>query len=157
MPMASTQDQRKANDSGDQVLSWRVWLPRRQPLLSVTVAVFVVVLTTAVAVVYGGPFHPLLTAVMLMAAVSAHYAPVRFIIDSEGITVASLWGARKKLWKSLKTYWPNGSDGVVVSSNERRSLLTSARDLYLYIEGNRAEVLRYLSRHLSPAKRDEYV
>ena len=150
------QDQSKTNDSGDQVLSWRVWLPRRRPLLSVTVAVFVVVLTTAVAVIYGGPFYPLLTAVMLTAAVSAHYAPVHFILDSEGITVASFWGARKKLWSNLKTYWPNGEDGVAVSSSECRSLLTSARDLHLYLQGNRAEVLEYLSRHLSPAKRDEY-
>jgi len=152
----STQDQSKTNDNGGQVLSWRVWLPRRRPLLSVTVAVFVVVMTTAVAVIYGGPFYPLLTAVMLTAAVSAHYAPVHFILDSEGVTIASLWGARKKLWSNLKTYWPNGEDGVAVSSNERRSLLTSARDLYLYIEGNRVEVLEYLSRHLSPAKRDGY-
>jgi len=153
----STQDQSKINDSGDQVLSWRLWLPRRRPLLSVTAAVFVVVLTTAVAVIYGGPFYPLLTAVVLTAAVSAHYVPVRFTLDREGITVASLWGARKKLWNNLKTYWPNGEDGVVVSSNERRSLLTSAHNLYLYLEGNRAEVLEYLSRYLSPAKRDEYV
>ena len=155
--MASTQDQSKTNDSDGQVMSWRVWLPRRRPLLSVIVAVFVVVLTTAVAVIYGGHFYPLLTAVLLTAAVSAHYAPVRFILDSEGITVTSLWGARKKLWSNLKTYWPNAEDGVVVSSNERRSLLTSAHNLYLYLEGNRAEVLEYLSRHLSPAKRDEYV
>jgi len=155
--MASTQDQIITNDSSGQVLSWRVWLPRRRPLLSVTVAVFVVVLTTAVAVIYGGAFYPLLTAVLLTAAVSAHYAPVRFTLDSEGITVASLWGARKKLWSNLKTYWPNGEDGMAVSSNERRSRLTSARDLYLYFEGNRAEVLEYLSRYLSPAKRDEYV
>ena len=154
--MASTQDQSKTNDSGGQVLSWRVWLPRRRPLLSVTVAVFVVVLTTAVAVIYGGPFYPLLTAVMLTAAVSAHYAPVRFTLDREGITVASLWGARKKLWSNLKTYWPNGEDEVAISSNERRSLLSSASDLYLYLDGNTAEVLGYLSRHLSPAKRDEY-
>ncbi len=154
--MASTQDQSKTNDSGDEVLSWRLWLPRRRPLLSVTVAVFVVVLTTAVAVIYGGAFYPLLTAVLLTAAVSAHYAPVRFTLDSEGITVASLWGARKKLWSNLKTYWPNGEDGVSVSARERRGLLSSAADLYLYLEGNRAEVLEYLSRHLSPTKRDEY-
>ncbi len=148
----STQDQSKTHDSGDQVLSWRVWLPRRRPLLSVTVAVFVVVMTTAVAVIYGGHFYPLLTAVLLTAAVSAHYAPVRFTLDREGITVASFWGARKKLWSNLRTYWPNGEDEVAVSSNERRSRLTSARDLYLYIEGNRVEVLEYLSRYLSPAK-----
>ena len=154
--MASTQDQSITSDSGGQVLSWRVWLPRRRPLLSVTVAVFIVVLTTAVAVIYGGHFYPLLTAVLLTAAVSAHYAPVRFILDSEGITVASLWGARKKLWGNLRTYWPNGEDGVAVSSSESRNLLTSARDLYLYIQDNRAEVLEYLSRHLSPAKRDEH-
>ncbi|MCK4323338.1 MAG: hypothetical protein KAW89_02320 [Armatimonadetes bacterium] len=154
--MASTQGHSKTNDSSGQVLSWRVWLPRRRPLLSVTVAALVVVLTTAVAVIYGGPFYPLLTAVVLTAAVSAHYAPVRFTLDSEGITVASFWGARQKLWSNLKTYWPNRDDAVSVSASERRSLLTSARDLYLYIEGNRAEVLEYLSRHLSPAKRDEY-
>ncbi len=154
--MASTQDQSETNDSGDQVLSWRLWLPRRRPLLSVTVAVFVVVLTTAVAVIYGGPFYPLLTAVLLTAAISAHYAPVRFTLDSEGVTIASLWGARKKLWSNLKTYWPNGEDGVSVSASERRGFLSSASDLYLYLEGNRAEVLEYLSRHLSPAKRDEY-
>ncbi len=153
----STQDQSKTNDSGDQVLSWRVWLPRRRPLLSVTVAVFIVVLTTAVAVIYGGPFYPLLTAVVLTAAVSAHYASVHFIIDSEGITVASFWGTRKKLWSNLRTYWPHGDDGVAVSSSECRSLLNSVSDLYLYLDDNTAEVLQYLSRYLSPAKRDEYV
>ncbi len=155
--MASMQGQSETNDSGDWVLSWRVWLPRRRPLLSVTVAVFIVVMTTAVAAIYGGHFYPLLTAVLLTAAVSAHYAPVRFTLDSEGITVASLWGARKKLWNNLKTYWPNGEEGVTVSSTEHRTLLTSAHDLYLYLEGNRSEVLEYLSRYLSPAKRDEYV
>ncbi len=155
--MVSTQDQSKTNSSGDQVLSWRVWLPRRRPLLSVTVAVFVVVLTAGVAVIYGGPFYPLLTAVVLIAAVSAYYVPVRFTLDREGITIASLWGARNKPWSNLKTYWPNGENGVAVSSSERRSFLTSARDLYLYLDGNRAEVLQHLSRHLSPAKRDEYV
>jgi len=120
------------------------------------VAVFVVVLTTAVAVIYGGHFYPLLTAAVLTAAVSAHYTPVRFTLDSEGITVASLWGARNKPWSNLKTYWPNGEDGVAVSSSEYRSLLISAHDLYLYIEGNRAEVLEHLSCYLSPAKKDEY-
>ncbi len=150
------QNQSKTNDSGDRVLSWRVWLPRRRPLLSVTVAVLVVVLTTAVAVIYGGHFYPLLTALLLTAAVSAHYAPVHFTLDREGITVASLWGARKKLWSNLRTYWPNGEDGVAVSSSECRSPLTSARDLYLYLDGNTAEVLQYLSRHLSPTKRDEH-
>ncbi len=154
----STQNHSKVNyANGGQMLSWRVWPPRRRPLVSVTVAVLVVVLTTAVAVIYDGPFYPLLTAVVLTAALSAHYAPVRFTLDREGITVASLWGARKKLWSNLKTYRPNGEDGVVVSSNKRRSLLANAHDLYLYFEGNRAEVLDYLSRHLSPVKRDEHV
>ncbi len=155
--MASTQDQSKTNDSDGQVMSWRVWLPRRRPLLSVIVAVFVVVLTTAVAVIYGGHFYPLLTAVVLTAAVSSHYVPMHFTLDREGVTVASLWGTRKKLWRNLKTYWPNRDDAVLVSSSERGSLLSSAHDLYLYLVGNRAEVLEYLSRHLSPAKRDEYV
>ncbi len=154
--MANTQDQSKTNDSGGQVLSWRVWLPRRRPLLSVTVAVFVVVLTTAVAAIYGGPFYPLLTAVLLTAAVSAHYAPVRFTLDGEGITVASLWGAHKKPWSNLKTYWPNGDDAVSVSASGRRSLLSSACDLYLHLDGNSAEVLEHLSRYLSPAKKDKY-
>ena len=153
----STEDQSKMNYANDgQVLSWRVWLPHRRPLLSVTVAVFVVVLTTAVAVIYGGPFYPLLTAVVLIAAVSAHYAPVRFTLDGEGITVASLWGARKKPWSNLKTYWPNGDDAVSVSASGRRSLLSSACDLYLHLDGNSAEVLEHLSRYLSPAKKDKY-
>ena len=144
-------------DSTEQVITWRVWPPRRRPLLSVTVAVFVVVLTAAVAAMYSSPFYPLLTAVVLIAAVSAYYVPVRFTLDREGITIASLWGARNKPWSNLKTYWPNGENGVALSSSERRSFLTSARDLYLYLDGNRAEVLQHLSRHLSPAKRDEYV
>jgi len=142
-------------DSTEQVITWRVWPPRRRPLLSVTVAVFVVVLTAAVAAMYSSPFYPLLTAVVLIAAISAHYAPMRFTLDSEGITVASLWGARKKLWSNLKTYWPNGEDGVAVSSSECRNLLTSARDLYLYLDDNRSEVLEHLSCYLSPAKKDE--
>lgn len=154
--MASTQDHSKPKGgSSDQVLTWRVWLPRRRPLLSVGIALFVVALPVAVAYFYDSRFYPLLTLLVLVAAVSSHYVPIYFQLDAEGITVMSIWGRRIKPWAKIKTYYPNGDDGVSVSPAASRGLLAVSRDIYLYFEDNREAVLRYLTRYLSPAKRNQ--
>ena len=155
--MASTSN--RDNSGGGppgQALVWRVWLPRRRPLLSVAVAMLVVVLTAGIAVTHEGLFYPLLTFLVLAAAVSGHYAPIWFRLDGEGVHVASIWGHRTKPWCNLKTYWPNDQDGVAVSASVQRGPLTRASDLYLYFAGNREEVLRYLVYHLSPAQSSDH-
>ncbi len=142
------------NSSSEQALDWRVWLPRRRPLLSVGVALLVAALTVAAAVIFDSPFYAVLTIVVLTAAVSSHYVPLCFRLDSDGLTVASFWGQRTKPWDKLRTYWPNGEDGVTVSPSVHRGPLTAAPAFYLHFAGNREEVLRYLARHLSPAKKN---
>ena len=142
-----------ANSSSEQALDWRVWLPRRRPLRSAGVALLVLMLTVAAALIFDNLFYPLLTVVVLSAAVSGHYVPLHFRLDAAGVTVASLWGRRTKPWEKLKFYWPNGEDGVTVSPSVHRGPLTAARDFYLHFAGNREEVLRYLARHLAPAKK----
>ena len=156
--MASTKNQDKTEKSAsDQVLTWRVWLPRKRPVLSIVIALIIIALTTAVALIYRHPFYPLLTAVVLAAAVSGHYVPFRFTLNCEGVTIENIWGRRTKPWDKLKTYWPNGNDGVAVNPSDDRGPLAAVRDLYLYFAGNQDEVLRYLARHLSPVKKSEYV
>ncbi len=152
--MVNTEGLNKAEESSSEhALNWRVWLPQRRPLLSVGVAILVVALTVAAAVIFDSPFYGMLTIVVLTAAVSGHYVPLDFRLGSDGVTVASFWGRRTKPWGKLKTYWPNGEDGVTVSPSVHRGPLAAARDFYLHFAGNREEVLRYLARHLSPAKK----
>ncbi len=152
--MATTQSQGQPQQSSpEQALTWRVWLPRRRPLLSAGVALFIVALTVATALLSDSPFYPVLVLIVLSAAVSGHYVPFRFTLDSEGVTVASMWGRRTKPWDKLKTYWPSGDDCVTVSPSVHRGPLTAARDIYLYSGDNRAEVLQYLTWYLSPAKK----
>ncbi len=151
--MASTNSQGQPDQSSpEQPLTWRVWLPRKRPLLSVVVTLVVVGLVVGVAYTYGGVFYPVLALLVLVAAISGHYMPSKFTLDAEGVTVASVWGRRTKPWENLKTYWPNGDHGVTVSPTVRPGPLTLARDIYLHYEDNREEVLRYLARHLSPGK-----
>ena len=152
--MVNTESPNKPEESSsEQALNWRVWLPQRRPLLSVGVALLVVALTVTAAVIFDSPFYAMLTIVVLTAAVSSHYVPLDFRLDSDGVTVASFWGRRTKPWGKLKTYWPNGEDGVAVSPSVHRGLLAAARDFYLHFAGNREEVLRYLARCLSPVKK----
>ncbi len=129
-------------------LCWRTWSAGRHPLVAAVVAIFVLALTVGVYFAFDSPMYPVLTLLVLGAALSPYYLPVRFTLDDQGLTVSSLLGHRQKLWSAFSAYFPNGKDGVLVSPIARRGLVSATRGIYLPYANNREAVLEYLGRHL---------
>ena len=132
----------------NNVLCWRTWSAGRHPLVAAVAAIFVLGLTAGVYFAFGSPMYPVLTLLVLGAALSPYYLPARFTLDNEGLTVSSLLGHRQKLWSAFSAYFPNGEDGVLVSPIARQGLVSATRGIYLPYANNREAVLEYLARHL---------
>ncbi len=137
-----------ADGDNNDILCWRAWSAARRPTVAIVVAIFLLGLVIAVHIAYRNAIYPVMTFIVLAGAVCPYYLPTRFTVDQEGITVSSLLGKRKKLWRSLKAYFPDGDGGVLVSPLVRRSLLSMARGIYLPYANNRDRLLDYLRQHL---------
>ena len=138
----------RSDDDNNDMLGWSAWPAARKPVVAVVVAMFVLGLVIGVYFAYGNAIYPVMTFVVLGAAMCPYYLPTRFALDQEGITVSSLLGKRKKLWRGLITYFPDGDGGVLVSPLAHRGLLSRGRGIYLPYAGNRDRVLTYLCKHL---------
>ena len=135
-------------ECSNNVLCWQTWSAKRHPLVATIVVVFVLALTAGIHFSFDNFVYPVFALLVLGGAICPYYLPTRFTLDGKGITISSLLGQRQKPWSRLRTYFPNGDDGVLVSPINRQGLLSTTRGIYLPFVNNRESVLEYLHQHL---------
>ena len=130
-------------------MTWQVWWPQRHPLHATLAVVFVFALAIAVHFSFESSVYPVLTILILGAAILEAYLPVRFTLDQEGVTKGTVLRCRRKRWSQLVAYYPHGDDGVLVTvSPHRRRLRAYSSGIYLQYGNNRRAVLNYTAKYL---------
>ena len=135
-------------------MQWRVHLARRRP--GRAAAALVVIIAAAVCAVAG--FRALwagaLAVVVLVASVGDFLFPIRCLVSGAGAEARGLFFRRRIAWPQVRRVTKDAA-GVKLSPLPRPSRLEAYRGIYLWFEGNEAEVMAAIAHHTEAAGGDD--
>jgi len=131
-------------------LHWKVHLARRAPLKAVACLGAALAVGLGAFGLWGNAWVALGAGLLLLTALSDFMLPLHYRIDSRGITCRQLLSLRRLDWSQVRRVWTDG-EGIKVSPLAHPSRLEAYRGIYLWPEGNRAEVLAALRQYRGEA------
>jgi hypothetical protein len=105
------------------------------------VALFVLALSLAVQLHFGGVWWGGLAFVLLALAVLPYYAATTYELGEREIVVRGPLATYRRSWSEVRSYFPD-AEGVLLSPLDKPSRLALTRGLYVRFGGNRDEVLQ---------------
>lgn len=135
------------------LLTWSVRPCARNRLLAAAVALFVLVMSLAVRVLFGSPWWGLLALLLLGLSVAPYYLGATYAVSQEGASASGPFATHRRAWAEVKACFPD-ADGVLLSPLSKPTRLAYTRGLYLRYADNRDEVLRRVEGFMEQAARD---
>jgi hypothetical protein len=129
---------------------WSVHLARRQPRKTAWLLAMIGFAAVAAGVGFGSVVLGLLAGVLLVASVADYLFPVRYTMDSDGVSARGLWQRRHMKWRQVRRVIRDEA-GVKLSPLPRPSRLDAYRGIYAWIrEHDQDEVMAAITYFTSP-------
>lgn len=146
---------RKGPAAAAAELDWVAWPARKHWLAGGAVLILITVLSILVRYSLESRLYAGICFVTLIIAVSPFYLPARYVLSEEGVLVRSIIGNRLKSWSALRTYFRDGSRGLLLSPVRRYGILARTRGIYLPFLENPEQVLAFVAMHLPPGAKED--
>ena len=140
------QDAAQSTTSG-QSLSWTVWPMGENPLRSVAVILFLMIVVWAISTCFGKVWI-FVSAIFLVGTLTGFFFPTTYRLDPETVSAHGLLSKKKRTWSGLKKYYV-GKKGVHLSPYARPSKLESFRVIYLPFSGNQKEIMDFIGEKMN--------
>jgi len=134
------------SEEEEDALEWRVHLAARYPGRTVGAVAMVVVGALAAAAGFRSAGAGVLALLLLLGSISDYLLPLHYRLSASGVEAKGLLYRRRMRWTEVRRVLSERT-GVKLSPLRRRSRLEAYRGIYLWFEGNEAEVRAALSRY----------
>ncbi|MDZ7821429.1 MAG: hypothetical protein U5N26_06240 [Candidatus Marinimicrobia bacterium] len=138
------------NPSSGVLLSWKVWLAKKNPARAVSVAVLILICAYFVFFTTGDLLLTVIGAAVLMIMVLPYYLPTTFILTEEEVIKKMLFSTRARRWEEFRRFRAD-KRSVKLFTMEKPSRLDNYRAFLLICNKNIDEVLRIVKDRIEAA------
>jgi len=134
-----------------RVMEWTQWPARDRQALSVSVAVFIIVISAVVVLSYESVWYGVMVLVALFAATAPYYLPTNYHIDKDGVRLRTPLTTTVRPWEAFAAHFADEA-GVFLSPYSKLNWMAYRRGIYLRCPDNLAEVKAYVEQFVAPGK-----
>lgn len=129
------------------VLTWRVCPARERPLATALALLVIAAACWLTVETMGDPWWAVLAAGFFLITLHRFLLPSEFRIDADGVTARSAFTSAKVRWSDVRRF-QHDSQGGMLSSRRRPSILDSFQGVHIVFRGNRDEVVRRIESRM---------
>jgi hypothetical protein len=135
-------------------MEWRVHLARRRPGQAAAALVVIAAGSVCAAIGFRGWWAGALAAIVMVGSVGDFLFPIRYVIGDAAVEARGLLLRRRVAWTQVRRV-VRDELGVKLSTLRRPSRLEAYRGIYLWFEGNAADVMAAIAHHMEAAGGDD--
>lgn len=128
-------------------LRWKVHYFRTRPKKAAFATAMIIVTGGIVFLVTQMVSFSALLIFLMILYLNNFFFPAEYILDDEGLTIKSLFGTREFDWGQFKSY-SRFKNGIQLNPTEVEIFTSKYRGRFLFYEGNRDAVERYIKEKI---------
>ena len=129
-------------------LSWKCHPATRKPLVTISVTLFVLLITAAVFYSTNSHTFAVLTLLIMFGSLAKFYFPTSYTLTDEGIIIKTTTQTLHKAWSLYRSFYPD-KNGILLSPFVRPTRLENFRGLYIMFHNNKDEVTAFVKAHIA--------
>ena len=136
------------NDTGESnILEWKCHPATRKPWVTLSVSVFVLVISMLVFAATDSKGFSFLALLVMFASLAKFYFPTKYRMTDEKISIKTSTQTLHKNWEIYRSFYPD-KKGVLLSPFARPTRMENFRGLYIMFANNREEVINFVKAHI---------
>ncbi len=146
----SKNEQGAIEESGE-TFGWVCHPAKRKMNVTILVTAFLLIIVVVVWYVTYSKLFTVLSFLFLYGSMSSFYFPTKYTLSDSNIIVKTFSQTLTKEWSQYRTYYPD-KNGVLLSPFARRTRMENFRGLYVKFEGNKDEVMAFVTKIMDAQK-----